>query len=135
MGNGPGIEDGAPVLNYQRSSDLADRFLRSPGKMKCRLDIQFVRTGIQTAPPYEAGSPIPRAGTVFYDIPPKRDAVRANDLLVVVKGAYVGSTFQIMAIPEGAQDVLGITHIEAQITEKAIDNNLFPGVELGEITR
>jgi hypothetical protein len=74
--------------------------------------------------PAEAGAPIPRGGTLLCDIPPGYNRLRAGDHLKVVKGVYMGSMFEITAIPEIAQDVIGPVHLEAQIVEKGIDTDM-----------
>jgi hypothetical protein len=136
MGGGPGIVDGAAEYTWVKSTDIIDPYWGIPGQMKCRLDLQFVRPGLNAPMPAEAGSVIPRAGTLFCDIPEDLSFIRAGDILEVIAGAYEGATFEITAIPELAQDVLGPVHMEAQIVEKAIQTgSRWPGVEPGDITR
>lgn len=136
-GNGAGIQDGAFVANWVVSDDVIDEYYGVPGFMKCKIDIQFVRPGINAPQPAEAGTVIPRAGTIFYDLPAHESYVRAGDHLRVTGGtAYVGSTWEITAIPEAAQDYRGPIHMEAQIVEKAISTEMrWPGQEPGEIYR
>lgn len=126
MGGGAGIQDGAANYTWVESDDVIDAKLGIPGKMKCKIDLQFVRPGLNAPMPAEAGSAIPRAGTLFFDLPPKSYFVRSGDHIRVVKGAYFGALFEITAIPESAQDVRGPTHMEAQIVEKGIDTDLIP---------
>jgi hypothetical protein len=70
---------------------------------------------------------------MFCDIPPGENRLRAGDHLEVVKGVYTGSLFEITAIPEIAQDVIGAVHLEAQIVERGIDTDVLPSA--GEILR
>lgn len=124
MGGGPGIYEGAAQFTWTDVTDVLDSRLGIPGLMKCRLDLQFVRPGLNAPMPAEAGAPIPRAGTMFCDIPPGENRLRAGDHLKVVKGVYKGSMFEITAIPEVAQDVIAAVHLEAQIVEKGIDTDM-----------
>ncbi len=132
-GGQPLIEQGALNSHWAESTEIADRFLGIPGLLKCKIDIQFVRPGLNAPPPEESASIVPRSGTIFYDVPPTPQGVKAGDHLRVIKGAYVGSLFEITAIPEAAQDMLGPIHMEAQIVEKGIDTDLYP--QPGEILR
>lgn len=137
-GNGPMLIDGAPNFNYVTAPEMADRFLSRTGIMKCRIDISFVKPGMQAPDPVETGAPIPRWGTLFYDVPPNPRALRGGDTITVIGGTatnLIGSMFQVTAIPAAAQDVLGPTHMEVQIVERAIDNDTWPGVEPGDVNR
>lgn len=134
-GKGPGRVYGGAQYNWVNSTDIIDPYWGVPGQMKCRIDVLFIQPGIPAPMPAETASPTPRTGTVFYDIPADPKFVRAGDHLEVVAGAYIGSTFEIKAIPQEAQDFFGPTHMEARFVEIAIELDEYPGVEPGSITR
>lgn len=132
-GGGPGRINGATQFNWVNSTDIIDPYWGVPGQMKCRLDVQFVRPGMNAAPPEETASVIPRTGTLYYDIPESLNFVKAGDHLIPVAGTFVGSVFRISVIPEPAQGPLGPTHMEAQIVEIGINTGQYP--KPGDITR
>jgi hypothetical protein len=113
-------DQGTASVSWGPISAMCDSFLVSPGYMMCRLDLQFIRRGVDQPAPVIAGRAPDRMGVVYYD--PVADpvtgipAVLAGDRLVCVSGPVMG-VFEIRTVPDVAQDFIGAHHIEVQVVE------------------
>ena len=134
-GGGAGRVNGAVRYTWVNSEDIIDTYWGIPGQMQCRVDCQFLMPGIEAPMPAETASRVPRRGTLYYDIPQKRNFVRAGDRIKVIEGPYEDSMFELRVTPVPAQDFFGATHMEVELVEVTIPAGTFPGVEPGSITR
>lgn len=82
-------------------------------RVRCRLDLNFIRPGKDVLPPLEAGVARDRVGIMFCSA---AIDLRAGDRIVAVSGPEYG-TFEIRNIPDRAQDFSTAHHIEVQIVE------------------
>jgi hypothetical protein len=113
---------GAGSLSWSPITDVCDKFLNTPGYLMCRIDVQFVRRGVDQPAPIVAGKAPDRTGVLYYD--PVVDyatgvpVILSGDRLVCVSGPIMG-TWEVRQIPDVAQDVLGAHHVETQVIEVA----------------
>jgi hypothetical protein len=119
--------DGSATMTWSPITAVVDLFLNAPGYLMCRLDLQFIRRGIDQPAALVAGKAPDRVGVVYYD--PVTDTsgvplVLAGDRLVCVSGPVMG-TFDIRVVPDVAQDFLGAHHVETQVVE--VSQSLQPG--------
>lgn len=108
-------------------TSIVDVTLDEPGLLACRLDIGFIRRGMDQPAPFVAGRAPDRVGVCYYD--PVTDAsgiplVLAGDRLVCVSGPIFG-TWEVRVIPDVAQDYTGANHVEVQVIE--VSQALKPG--------
>jgi hypothetical protein len=120
-------DTGAMTLSWTAVSTVVDPILGQPGLLKCRLDLTFVRPGKDQPAPIVAGRAPDRVGVCYFDL--ATDAanvplVLAGDRLQCAAGPIFG-TFEIRAIPDVAQDMLGAHHVEVQVIE--VSQMLKPG--------
>jgi len=130
--NTKGMLNGAPSYSFQPLTTIIDSTYLVPGQMACRLDLGWLKPGAQAPEPVEAGMPMPRVGTLFFDLLDDGTMpLLANDHLKVLSGPITG-IFQLRIIPEPAQDIIGIAlHAEVQVVEVSIATlGVFPGVEV-----
>lgn len=131
------LPTGAMGMSWEQIADLADPYLGMPGQMRCRLDVGFIRPGKDAPPPFAAGRAPDRVAVCFFD--PAYDQVtglplvKAGDRLVMIAGPITG-TWEFRQVPEVAQDMIGASHIEAQVIEvsQALEPTSptpFPGVQ------
>lgn len=114
-------ENGAMAAAWNDVSDVVDNFINLPGLLACRLDLQFVRRGLDQPQPLVAGRAPDRYGVVFFDLaasPSGVPYVKSGDRLVMVSGPIIG-TFDLRVVPDVAQDFLGAHHVETQAVEVA----------------
>jgi hypothetical protein len=120
--------DGAANMSWSPVGVVFDMFLNTPSYMMCRLDLQFVRRGVDQPPALVAGKAPDRVGVIYYD--PVTDPltgvplILAGDRLVCVSGPVMG-TFELRVVPDVAQDLIGAHHVETQIVE--VSQALQPG--------
>lgn len=120
---------GTATVSWAPISAVLDPTLGA-GQQRCRLDLQFIRRGIDQPAPMIAGRAPDRVGVAFFL--PVTDAngrplVRAGDRLVCIADPNTGrlpvfGTFEIRTPPDVAQDMLGGHHVEVQIVEVAESN-------------
>lgn len=89
--------------------------LQPPGRMRCRLDLGFVRPGKDQLPAPVAGRAVDRIGVLFCDATPN---LRAGDRVRCVEGDVTG-TFEVRVVPDVAQALAVGHHIEVQVVEVA----------------
>ena len=112
---------GAGVLSWSRITDIIDPWLAVPGQMMCRVDLGFVRRGIDALMPVMAGRAPDRTGLLFCDATPDahgQNMVKAGDRIHMLAGPIFG-TFEIRQVPDVAQNFIGASHIETQVIEVA----------------
>jgi hypothetical protein len=121
-------EQGGATAAWSPISEICDNFLNTPGYLMCRLDLQFIRRGVDQPAPVIAGRAPDRMGVVYFDLVASQltgvPVVLAGDRLVCVSGPVIG-TFEVRQIPDVAQDFLGAHHIETQVVE--VSQALQPG--------
>lgn len=94
-------------------------------RVKCRLDLQYVRPGKDVAPPMEAGKAPDRFGVGFFL---KDSGIKAGDRLETVDNDFgeqpVEGMFEIRTIPEAVVGSVSRHHIEVQVweTQQALDD-------------
>jgi hypothetical protein len=118
---------GGMSVSWAPITDVVDRMLGTPGMLRCRLDIGFLRPGKDQFAPLVAGRAPDRVGVAYYD--PVVDGssnplVKAGDRLQCVSGPIFGM-FEVRVIPDVAQDFIGANHVEVQVIEVA--QALLPG--------
>jgi hypothetical protein len=120
------------VAVYRLESSAVDgmlsyTWLDSGVRIKCRLDIGFLRPGKDQPMAVEAGKAPDRVG-VLYCLPDQD--IRAGDRVVALEPAAVPGTFEVRVIPDRAQGFATAHHIEVQIVEvsQALAG-VFPGSE------
>jgi hypothetical protein len=119
--------DGSASMTWAPVSAVVDQFLNVPGYLMCRLDLQFIRRGVDQPAPVIAGKAPDRVGVVYYDPVTGSSGVPlllAGDRLVCVSGPVMG-TFELRVVPDVAQDLLGAHHVETQVVE--VSQALQPG--------
>jgi len=113
---------GDMVLSWNQLTDIVDVWLGEPGLLKCRIDVGFVRRGIDLKAPLVAGRAPDRIGLCFFDpvADPSSGAllVKAGDRLQMTDGPVYG-TWEIRATPDPAQSYVGVHHMEVQVIEVA----------------
>lgn len=122
---------GAPNFSWENPDIIFDEDWGIPGQMMCNIDLQWVRPGMTALPAFEAGSVIPRRGTVFFDLTyDKKILVKGGDRLRAIQGPIEG-LFELRVIPAVAKDFFGlIDHVEAEIIEVGIlGQHVFPGTD------
>lgn len=128
------LDTGSMSVSWQEITDMIDPYFGVPGRMQCRLDLQFTRPGKDAPMPLVAGRAPDRVGLLFFDPFPDdqgRLLVKSGDRIVMVTGPVFG-TFEMRQVPEPAQDFIGSHHIETQVVEvsQALDSastTPFPG--------
>jgi hypothetical protein len=119
--------NGGMTMSWNPLSVTLDNFINQPGLLGCRLDLTFVRRGVDQPMPVTAGRAPDRVGVVFFDLITDSNGiplVLAGDRLVMQSGPIVG-TFDLRVIPDVAIDFLGAHHVETQAVEVAA--SLTPG--------
>lgn len=120
--------EGHLSLSWAPLSDILDTRLQIPGQMWLRLDVGFIRPGVDRPMPVVAGRPPDRMATAFFDLAYDPETgfplIVAGDRLTMIAGSVFG-TWQINTIPDVAQDYLGAHHVEVQVVEVA--QNIVPG--------
>ena len=106
---------------------MLDPVLGIPGQFACRLDLGFVRRGVDQPMPVVAGRAPDRVGILF--CMPATDELGkplmlAGDRITMLRGPVFGS-FELRVIPDVAQDFSGAHHIEVQVVE--VSQALQPG--------
>jgi hypothetical protein len=112
---------GSASASWTQLTGILDPQLNIPGQMRCRIDLQFIRRGVDQPPAVQAGRAPDRVGVLYFM--PVTDAygvplVLAGDRIVTVSGPVYG-TFDIRQLPDVAQDFIGGHHVETQIVEVA----------------
>jgi hypothetical protein len=118
---------GIGSLAWNPVAAMLDPVLGVSGRFACRLDLQFVRRGVDQPMPVVAGRAPDRVGVLFMVPPPNITGlplILAGDRVTMVSGPVFGS-FDIRVVPDVAQDMLGAHHIEVQVVEVA--QSLQPG--------
>ena len=113
--------DGAPTFGYQKLTDMVDHILGIPGEMMCRIDLSFIKKGIQQPIATQAGLRPPRIGTLFFDPyeKPDDDFIFAGDYLQTLSGPITG-IFELRLSPEPAVGITSyVDHYEVEIVEVA----------------
>lgn len=110
---------GAASITWSPVEAVFDLFLNTTSYMMCRLDVQFIRRGVDQPAPIVAGRAPDRVGVLYYD--PVTDSsghslILAGDRLVCVSGPVTG-TWDIRQVPDVAQDFIGAHHVETQVVE------------------
>lgn len=119
------VTNGVSSYSWQAYGDSRDY-------IKCRLDLIFIRLGKDAPPAIEAGRAPDRVGTFFGDF---SCGLRAGDRIVVTKGPVTGSTFEVRAIPDIAQNYASAHHMEVQIIETNQQlAKVFPSEEGGDFS-
>jgi hypothetical protein len=120
--------DGAATMSWSPVEQIFDLFLNTASYLMCRLDLQFIRRGIDQPAPIVAGRAPDRVGVVYYDpvVNPVTGVplILAGDRFVCVSGPVMG-TFDLRVVPDVAQDFLGAHHVETQVVE--VSQALQPG--------
>jgi|SRR3954463_16467274 len=109
------VIDGARVQSWSKSSASFDPTC-APGEMKCRLDLTFLRPGKDQPAPIVAGRTPDRTGIMYCSNTPE---LKGGQIIKVIKGPYLGSSFLLKMRPDEAQDFQGSHHIEVQVFEVA----------------
>lgn len=126
--------DGTAALTWVPLTIVVDPVLSQAGLLRCRLDLQFVRRGIDQPAPIIAGRAPDRVGVAYFmpatDPSTGIPLVLAGDRLKTVPHPMtnrqpVFGTFEIRQIPDMAQDYVGAHHVETQIVE--VSESLQPG--------
>jgi hypothetical protein len=102
-------------------SEIVDPVLDEPGLLACRLDLNFLRPGIDQPAPFVAGRAPDRVGVCYFDLATDQAGnpyIEAGDRLLCVHGPIRGS-FEIRMIPDVAQGFSGGHHVEVQVVEVA----------------
>jgi hypothetical protein len=107
------IVEGARVQSWEKSSEDFDSTC-SPGEMKCRLDLIFLRPGKDAPAPIVAGRSPDRTGVLLCS---NTTSLQGGQIIRVIAGPYLGSMFLLKMRPDEAQDFSGSHHIEVQIHE------------------
>lgn len=110
---------GAASLTWSPVQAVFDLFLNTTSYMMCRLDVQFIRRGVDQPAPIVAGRAPDRVGVLYYDPVAAADGrplLLAGDRLVCVSGPVLG-TWDIRQVPDVAQDFIGAHHVECQVVE------------------
>lgn len=124
--------NGAPNFTWTNPKLMFDDDWGIPGQMLCNITLGWVRPGSLAPPAFEAGVPMPRIGTLFFDVTYEgKILLTAGDRVKCLSGPIEG-TFELRVIPEPAKDFIGILdHAEVQIVETTIlGKNIFPGTEI-----
>ncbi len=106
---------------------LSYTWVDSGVRIRCRLDIGFLRPGKDQPMAVEAGKAPDRVG-VLYCLP--SEDLRAGDRVVALDPAPVPGTFEVRVIPDRAVGFSTAHHIEVQVVEvaQALAGS-FPGSE------
>jgi hypothetical protein len=118
---------GAASVTWSPLTAILDPVVNIPGQLRCRLDLQFIRRGVDQPPAVAAGRAPDRVGVMYYI--PVTDVngiplVQAGDRAVTLTGPVYG-VFEIRNLPDVALDFVGGHHVEVQIVE--VSQNLQPG--------
>lgn len=118
---------GTGSIAWNPVAAILDPVLGEGGRFACRLDLQFVRRGVDQPMPLVAGRAPDRTGILFMIPPPSVSGlplILAGDRFTMVSGPVFG-TFEMRVVPDVAQDMLGAHHIEVQVVE--VSQMLQPG--------
>lgn len=97
------------------------------GKMRCRLDLQFLRPGRDTPPAAVAGAIPDREGIMFCKYSPLLKAGMQVTTIPDRRGLeVVQGVFEIREIPDVALDFSTAHHIEVKVIESVQKNIDFP---------
>lgn len=121
------MQTGTPTITWLKILDIVDEVLGIPGELMCRLDLAFIRQGKDAPMPIVAGRAPDRFGTMIFG---PTDQIKAGDRLRTLSGPVQG-TFEIRAIPDPAQALADVHHMEVQVIE--VSQSLagtFPGGEV-----
>lgn len=116
------IVEGARVQAWNKSSANFDATC-APGEMKCRLDLIFLRPGKDAPMPVVAGRTPDRTGIMYCSNTPE---LKGGQIVKVVAGPYLGSSFLLKMRPDEAQNFSGSHHIEVQVFEVAQASVSYP---------
>ena len=125
---------GDASVSWEPLTEILDPGLNQAGLMRCRLDLQFIRRGIDQPAPVIAGKAPDRVGVIYYlsavDPATGIPLVLAGDRVVCVPHPVtsrlpVFGTFELRQVPDVAQDYVGGHHVETQIVE--VSQSLKPG--------
>ena len=101
-------------------------------KMKCRIDLQFLRPGKDTPPAVVAGSIPDREGIMFCRYTPKLMAGMQIETIPDARGnEVVKGVFEIKEIPDVAVGFGSAHHIEVKVIESVQKTVPFPDIESG----
>jgi hypothetical protein len=123
---------GGPSYTYTAITDDVDQDYNVPGQLQCRLDLGWLEPGSQAPDPVEATAPLPRVGTLFFDLSYDGSLLlKAKDRLQTISGPVSG-IFELRSIPYPAQDFLGLaTFARVQVVEVSmVTLGIFPGVDI-----
>lgn len=123
---------GGPSFVYNPVTTILDQDWGIVGQIQCRLDMGWLKPGDQAPDPVEATAPIPRVGTLFFDMNYDGTiSLRAKDRLEAISGPLQG-IFELRSIPYPAQDFIGLaTFAQVQVVETAMTTlGIFPGVDV-----
>ena len=109
------MQDGTPVMSWDKVTTIVDPLLGEPGELMCRLDVNFVRPGKDQPMPVVAGRAPDRVGLLLFDAV---DTIHSGDRIRVLDGPVSG-TFEIRATPDPAAGYVGAHHCEVQVIEVA----------------
>lgn len=112
------MENGRPSTGWVQAHSDDPQMDALLARLKCRLDLNFVRPGKDILPAVNAGKAPDRIGVLFtYGYAP----LKAGQRVVAIEDDYgrilVDGTFEIRVIPDKALDYFGAHHIEVQILE------------------
>lgn len=107
--------NGTPTQSWGKIDAVVDPRLGVPGELMCRINLGFLRPGVDQPVPLVAGRAPDRSGVMFFD---PTGAIKAGDRVRTLSGPVTG-TFEIRVIPEPAIDYRGAHHMEVQIVEVA----------------
>lgn len=127
-------DSGDVSMSWAPITAVVDPVLNMPGLLQCRLDLGFIRRGIDQPAAIIAGKAPDRVGVCYFM--PATDPVTgiplvlAGDRLLCVANPLTGrlpvtGTFEIRPVPDMAQDFIGGHHVEVQVVE--VSQALQPG--------
>ena len=112
---------GGMTTAWNQLSEIVDPVLDEPGLLSCRLDLGFLRPGIDQPAPFVAGRVPDRVGVCYFDLATDAEGspyIMAGDRLHCVDGPIRG-TFEIRMIPDPAVGFATSHHVEVQVIEVA----------------
>lgn len=116
----PVLDDGGSMsVSWAQLTAIVDPYVALPGQIACRLDLGFIRRGIDMPMPLVAGRAPDRVGVAFFDCMTDINGlplVLAGDRLQCVSGPITG-IFDIRQVPDVAQQFTGAHHVEVQVIE------------------
>ncbi len=111
----PQRENGVPQMTWQKVPTIVDKWLGTPGELRCRIDLSFQRPGKDQPMPIVAGRAPDRVGLMFLSA---TRHILAGDRIHCLDGPIRG-TFEIRAMPDVAADFAVAHHMEVQVIEVA----------------